>query len=136
LQPEIRGTKDRPGIFAALSGFLQVIINIKKAGGNEGRRFLLCWHGDRLADSADSLKPCALRVPSCRRAGLDRIRSASFRKRAPAEQKVKVEFPELSYLEVRGTQPKLGVVLSSGTVFRKTSSGIPQIEPTYLNPLS
>jgi hypothetical protein len=37
---------------------------------------LLCWHGDSLPDSADSPKPQALRVPSYRRAGLDRIRSA------------------------------------------------------------
>ena len=38
---------------------------------------MLCWHVESVAGSTDSLKPHALRVPSCRRAGLDRIRSAS-----------------------------------------------------------
>ena len=38
---------------------------------------MLGWRTLGLPDSANSPKPQALRVPSCRRAGLDRIRSAS-----------------------------------------------------------
>src|SRR5918992_499828 len=84
----MRGTSSgQLGIFDGLYGFLQVIISQKKPGNAVDNPFLLCWHVESVAGSTDSLKPHALRVPSSRRAGLDRIRSASLGERAPAKQK-------------------------------------------------
>src|SRR5918999_3952769 len=68
---------------------------------------LLCWHGKSVAGFTDSLKPHALRVPSCRRAGLDRIRSASLRGTCASQaKKAKGEFPDLLCLGQRGTKEK------------------------------
>src|ERR671914_2260153 len=50
---------------------------------------LLCWHVGSVTGSTDSLKPHALQVPSCRRAGLTESAPPALRKRAPAKQKSK-----------------------------------------------
>jgi hypothetical protein len=101
-------------IFAGLSGFLlaslklrrsgQVIIVLKKAGKAESNPFLLCWHGKSVAGSTDSLKPQALRVPSCRRAGLDRIRSASSESTCASQAKKAKGGSCPSFLLHRGTR--------------------------------
>jgi hypothetical protein len=67
---------------------------LKKPGIAVNNPFLLCWHGDSLAGSTNSLKPHALRVPAYRRAGLDRIRSASSPGTCASKaKKAKGEFP-------------------------------------------
>src|ERR687896_2023174 len=80
---------------------------LKKVGGNERRRFLLCWHSMSVAGSTDSLKPHALRVPSCRRAGLDRIRSASSKVTCASQAKKAKELPLFCSLGMRGIQQQL-----------------------------
>ena len=72
-----------------------------------------------VAGFTDSLKPQALRVPSCRRAGLDRIRSANLRERAPAKQKKQrgAPVPRCS-LGVRGMQHPATFLLSLRTMPR------------------
>jgi hypothetical protein len=57
LEAGARGTPDHPEIFAGHSGFLQVIIILKKAEKAVSNPFLLCWHGESLAGSTNSVKP-------------------------------------------------------------------------------
>ena len=86
----MRGTSGQPGSFDALYGFLQVIIILIKPGIVVNNPFLLCWHGESLAGSTDSIKPQALRVTSALSSvsqGLTESAPPALRKRAPAKQK-------------------------------------------------
>jgi hypothetical protein len=89
---------------------LQVIISQKKPGIAVNNLFLLCWHVESLAGSTASLKPHALRVPSCRRAGLDRIRSASSEGTCASKaKKAKGELLEIPCLGERGNKQKKNI---------------------------
>src|SRR5918999_5614940 len=75
---------------------------------------LLCWHVESVAGSTDSLKPQALRVPSCRLPagrqvgqGLTESAPPAPGKRAPAKQKKQRGLPLFCFLGIRGMQQQL-----------------------------
>src|ERR671914_2394819 len=101
----MRGTSSgQLGIFDGLYGFLQVIISQKKPGNAVDNPFLLCWHGESVAGSTDSLKPKPFGCPPIVGQGLTESAPPAPGKRAPAKQKKQREFPLFCSLGIRGMQ--------------------------------